>query len=134
MYSFEEKLYSDAFMDGIVYAAKYFAEGDKENKENKEDKEDKENFIKRIWKYGIGNEDTQKARKAVLEDFDKAYEAARKDKKKMREALDAAYKTGNGLEINRARLARLGGRAGLIGAGAGIAGGAGYGAYKLAQD
>ena len=26
MYDFEERLYSDAFMDGIVYAAKYFAE------------------------------------------------------------------------------------------------------------
>lgn len=128
MYDFEERLYSDAFMDGIVYAAKYFAEneGDK--------KEDKENFIKRIWKYGFGKEDTQKARKALLEDFDKAYDAARKDKKNMREALDAAYKTGNGLEINRARLARLGGRAGLIGGAAGIAGGAGYGAYKLSQD
>ena len=128
MYDFEERLYSDAFMDGIVYAAKYFAE----NGEDK--KEDKENFIKRIWKYGFGKEDTQKARKALLEDFDKAYEAARKDKKKIREALDAAYKTGNGLEINRARLARLGGRAGLIGGAAGIAGGAGYGAYKLSQD
>lgn len=128
MYDFEERLYSDAFMDGIVYAAKYFAEneGDK--------KEDKENFIKRIWKYGFGKEETQKARKALLEDFDKAYEAARKDKKSMREALDAAYASRNGLELNRARLARLGGRAGLIGAGAGIAGGAGYGAYKLSQD
>lgn len=128
MYDFEERLYSDAFMDGIVYAAKYFAEneGDK--------KEDKENFIKRIWKYGFGKEDTQKARKALLEDFDKAYEAARKDKKKMREALDAAYAGKNGLELNRARLARLGGRAGLLGAAAGVAGGAGYGAYKLSQD
>lgn len=128
MYDFEERLYSDAFMDGIVYAAKYFAEneGDK--------KEDKENFIKRIWKYGFGKEDTQKARKALLEDFDAAYEAARKDKKKMREALDAAYAGKNGLELNRARLARLGGRAGLIGAATGIAGGAGYGAYKLSQD
>ena len=128
MYDFEERLYSDAFMDGIVYAAKYFAEneGDK--------KEDKENFIKRIWKYGFGKEETQKARKALLEDFDKAYDAARKDKKKMREALDAAYAGKNGLELNRARLARLGGRAGLLGAAAGVAGGAGYGAYRLSQD
>lgn len=131
MYSFEEKLYSDAFMDGIVYAAKYFAENGEDKKENKEDKE---NFIKRIWKYGFGKEETQKERKALLEDFDKAYEAARKDKKKMREALVDAYANKNGIELNRARLARLGGRAGLIGAGAGIAGGAGYGAYKLSQD
>ena len=128
MYDFEERLYSDAFMDGIVYAAKYFAE----NGEDK--KEDKENFVKRIWKYGFGKEDTQKARKALLEDFDKAYDAARKDKKKMREALDAAYAGKNGLELNRARLARLGGRAGLLGAAAGVAGGAGYGAYRLSQD
>lgn len=128
MYDFEERLYSDAFMDGIVYAAKYFAENEGEKKE------DKENFIKRIWKYGFGKEETQKERKALLDKFDKIYEDSRKDKKKMREALEAAYAGENGIKLNRARLARLGGRAGLIGAGAGIAGGAGYGAYKLAQD
>lgn len=128
MYDFEERLYSDAFMDGIVYAAKYFAENEGEKKE------DKENFIKRIWKYGLGKEETQKERKALLDKFDKIYEDSRKDKKKMREALEAAYAGENGIKLNRARLARLGGRAGLIGAGAGIAGGAGYGAYKLAQD
>lgn len=134
MYNFEEKLYSDAFMDGIVYAAKYFAENGEGKKE--ENKEDKENFIKRIWKYGFGKEETQKERKALLDRFDKAYEEARKgdNKKKMREALEAAYAGENGIKLNRARLARLGGRAGLIGAGAGIAGGAGYGAYKLSQD
>jgi len=131
MYDFEERLYSDAFMDGIVYAAKYFAENGEDKK-----KEDKENFIKRIWKYGIGKEETQKERKALLDKFDKAYEEARKgdNKKSMREALEAAYANENGIKLNRARLARLGGRAGLIGAGAGIAGGAGYGAYRLSQD
>jgi hypothetical protein len=129
MYDFEERLYSDAFMDGIVYAAKYFAENEGDKK-----KEEKENIIKSIWAGGFGKEETRKARKELLDEFDKRYEAARKDKKKMREALVDAYAGKNGIELNRARLARLGGRAGLIGGAAGIAGGAGYGAYKLSQD
>lgn len=129
MYDFEERLYSDAFMDGIVYAAKYFAENEGDKK-----KEEKENIIKSIWAGGFGNKETRKARKELLEKFDKTYEAARKDKKTMREALEAAYAGENGIKLNRARLARLGGRAGLIGGAAGIAGGTGYGAYKLSQD